>query len=134
MFVTFLASLGLAFHAHTAAHNHTACNRTYTVGMGIRAIDATFDRGLPTNRRQRAHLRRYIHCQRDTAHRRFLVRLWAAKARRRPMNGPGIASWYYDGGSTGCGFHATYGVATLIAPCGSRLRICNGSDCIVATP
>jgi hypothetical protein len=49
------------------------------------------------------------------------------------LNGPAIASWYYDAGTTGCGFHAHLGVATLVAPCGSRFRICNGSRCIVAT-
>ena len=44
------------------------------------------------------------------------------------------ASWYYDAGTTGCGFHAVsgYGVANKTLPCGTRLRICNGARCVVA--
>jgi hypothetical protein len=30
-----------------------------------------------------------------------------------------FASWYYDGGTTACGFHAYYGVANKSLPCGS---------------
>jgi|GEM_PF-743711 len=30
-----------------------------------------------------------------------------------------VASWYEDGGSTACGFHAYYGVANLSLPCGT---------------
>jgi len=33
------------------------------------------------------------------------------------------ASWYYDGGTTACGFHATYGVANRGLPCGTRVRL-----------
>jgi len=32
-----------------------------------------------------------------------------------------LASWYYDGGTTGCGFHAYYGVANKSLPCGARV-------------
>lgn len=32
-----------------------------------------------------------------------------------------VASWYDDGGSTACGFHAYYGVANLSLPCGARV-------------
>jgi hypothetical protein len=32
-----------------------------------------------------------------------------------------VASWYDDGGSTACGFHAYYGVASLSLPCGSAV-------------
>jgi peptidoglycan lytic transglycosylase len=31
------------------------------------------------------------------------------------------ASWYDDGGSTACGFHAYYGVANLSLPCGAKV-------------
>ena len=34
---------------------------------------------------------------------------------------PTVASWYYDAGTTGCGFHAYYGVANVSLPCGSRV-------------
>lgn len=30
-----------------------------------------------------------------------------------------VASWYYDGGTTACGFHAYYGVANVSLPCGT---------------
>lgn len=32
-----------------------------------------------------------------------------------------IASWYNDGGTTGCGFHAYYGVANKSLPCGTQV-------------
>lgn len=35
---------------------------------------------------------------------------------------PSVASWYYDGGTTGCGFHAYYGVANLGLPCGTKVN------------
>jgi len=139
MYLKFLASLALAFHSGTTflsvaiPHERPTCQRTYTVAMGVRAIDATYSGGLSPAARQRARLQRYIRCQRNHAARPYLRHLWTVEARPAPMNGPAIASWYYDAGGTGCGFHAALGVATLIAPCGSHLRICNGSNCIVAT-
>jgi len=137
MHVQFLASLALAFHSGTAVHdhaghNHTTCKRTYTVAMGVRAIDSTFRRGGPATPVQRNHLRLYIRCQRDHAAPPYLRHLWSVRSTPAPMSA-GIASWYYDNGSTGCGFHASFGVATLVAPCGSHFRICNGSNCVVAT-
>lgn len=32
-----------------------------------------------------------------------------------------VASWYDDGGSTACGFHAYYGVANRTLPCGTKV-------------
>jgi hypothetical protein len=32
-----------------------------------------------------------------------------------------LASWYYDGGNTACGFHAGLGVANKALPCGTRV-------------
>ncbi len=46
------------------------------------------------------------------------------------------ASWYYDEGTTGCGWHAGgYAVAHKTLACGTRVRICNQSSgaCEVAT-
>lgn len=43
-----------------------------------------------------------------------------------------LASWFYDAGVTGCGFHATYGIAALNVPCGTRLRLCY-VGCVTAT-
>jgi len=45
---------------------------------------------------------------------------------------PSVASWYYDGGATACGFHATYGVANRTLPCGTRVTIKHGSHSVTA--
>lgn len=42
------------------------------------------------------------------------------------------ASWYYDGGNTACGFHATYGVANRGLPCGTRVRLYYGGRRVTA--
>jgi hypothetical protein len=34
-----------------------------------------------------------------------------------------VASWYYDAGSTACGFHARYGVANRTLPCGTQVSL-----------
>jgi hypothetical protein len=34
-----------------------------------------------------------------------------------------VASWYYDAGSTACGYHAYYGVANLSLPCGTKVKL-----------
>jgi hypothetical protein len=43
------------------------------------------------------------------------------------------ASWYSDGGTTGCGFHATYGVANVSLPCGTQVRFFYGGRSVTAT-
>src|ERR1700733_5837084 len=40
--------------------------------------------------------------------------------RRRPML-TAVASWYFDAGSTACGFHAGMGVANKTLDCGTRI-------------
>jgi hypothetical protein len=42
------------------------------------------------------------------------------------------ASWYYDGGTTGCGFHAYYGVANVSLPCGARVSFSYGGRTVTA--
>lgn len=44
-----------------------------------------------------------------------------------------VASWYNDAGATGCGFHATYGVANRNLPCGTKVRIRFGHRSVTAT-
>ncbi len=44
-----------------------------------------------------------------------------------------VASWYNDGGSTACGFHATYGVANKTLPCGTKVTFFNGGRQVTAT-
>jgi peptidoglycan lytic transglycosylase len=44
-----------------------------------------------------------------------------------------VASWYNDGGSTACGFHAYYGVANRTLPCGTKVTFRNGGRMVTAT-
>jgi hypothetical protein len=44
-----------------------------------------------------------------------------------------VASWYYDGGATACGFHAYYGVANRDLPCGTQVTFRNGGRTVTAT-
>jgi hypothetical protein len=44
-----------------------------------------------------------------------------------------VVSWYNDGGSTGCGFHAYYGVANKSLPCGTKVTFANGGRTVTAT-
>jgi hypothetical protein len=46
---------------------------------------------------------------------------------------PAVASWYYDGGQTGCGFHAFYGVANKSLPCGTNVTFEYGGRTVTAT-
>jgi rare lipoprotein A (RlpA)-like double-psi beta-barrel protein len=43
------------------------------------------------------------------------------------------ASWYDDGGATACGFHATYGVANLSLPCGTKVTFVYNGRSVTAT-
>ena len=43
------------------------------------------------------------------------------------------ASWYSDGGATACGFHATYGVANLSLPCGTKVTFIYHGHKVTAT-
>jgi hypothetical protein len=44
-----------------------------------------------------------------------------------------VASWYNDGGSTACGFHATMGVANKSLPCGTKVTFVYGGRRVTAT-
>jgi rare lipoprotein A len=44
-----------------------------------------------------------------------------------------LASWYNDGGTTGCGFHAYYGVANKSLPCGTRVAFALNGRTVTAT-
>ncbi len=46
---------------------------------------------------------------------------------------PVVVSWYQDGGTTACGFHATYGIANRSLPCGTRVRLRRGGRTVTAT-
>jgi rare lipoprotein A len=44
-----------------------------------------------------------------------------------------LASWYQDGGSTACGFHAGLGVANKSLPCGTKVTFRYGARTVTAT-
>jgi rare lipoprotein A len=44
-----------------------------------------------------------------------------------------VASWYQDGGSTACGFHAGLGVANKSLPCGTKVRFRHAGHAVTAT-
>jgi rare lipoprotein A len=46
---------------------------------------------------------------------------------------PSVASWYSDGGSTACGFHAFYGVANKVLPCGTKVTFALNGHSVPAT-
>jgi hypothetical protein len=43
------------------------------------------------------------------------------------------ASWYNDGGTTACGFHAHYGVANRTLPCGTKVALRYNGRSVTAT-
>ena len=43
-----------------------------------------------------------------------------------------VASWYNDGGSTACGFHAHFGVANRDLPCGTQVAFHYGGHTVTA--
>jgi hypothetical protein len=45
---------------------------------------------------------------------------------------PAVASWYNDAGSTACGFHAYYGVASPSLPCGAHVSFVYGGHTVEA--
>jgi hypothetical protein len=61
------------------------------------------------------------------------VRATAASAGTVVGLEPTLASWYYDAGSTACGFHAFYGVANRTLPCGTKVTIEYGGRSLLAT-
>lgn len=67
-----------------------------------------------------------------TTHKRT-PRRRAHRARHNVTLVPAVASWYYDQGSTACGFHAHYGVANKTLPCGTKVEIRYGSRTVTAT-
>jgi rare lipoprotein A len=44
-----------------------------------------------------------------------------------------VASWYQDGGSTACGFHAGLGVANTSLPCGTKVCFRHAGHIVTAT-
>jgi rare lipoprotein A len=69
------------------------------------------------------------------------VRFMGDKLNSRNLHGAGsltvfrqsLASWYSDGGSTACGFHAGMGVANKTLPCGTKVTFRYGGRTVTAT-
>jgi hypothetical protein len=57
----------------------------------------------------------------------------AARAGRLTAYRQSVASWYNDGGNTACGFHAYYGVANKVLPCGTKVTFSYGGRTVTAT-
>jgi rare lipoprotein A len=62
-----------------------------------------------------------------------LNRYAGAPAGRLTVYRQAMASWYDDGGTTGCGFHAGYGVANRTLPCGTKVSFLYGGRRVTAT-
>jgi hypothetical protein len=119
-------------------HGHrSGCPQLYSVSQGERPAVHIY-RG--TRRVTLQNLRtmgRMEMCQRYKKRDQPIVRVFdrrlaSAHAARveaadTPWQGPAVASWYYDAGTTGCGFHATYGIATFVTGCGGIVRLRNPS-------
>ncbi len=58
----------------------------------------------------------------------------AARGRGRRLTAyrDSVASWYADGGSTACGFHAGMGVANVSLPCGTHVTFRYGGRTVTA--
>lgn len=55
------------------------------------------------------------------------------RAGRVTVFSQGVASWYDDGGATACGYHATYGVANVSLPCGTKVTFVYNGHSVTAT-
>ncbi len=127
--------------AHPPTFHGEPCRKTFTVQMVQRAITATYGATRDVSEPQRRRLVRYVACSRNPHAKAYLHHQWAVaiagwKARKfPPLTGPVIASWYSDAGTTGCGFHATYGIATFVVPCGGQVVLENRATgrAVVAT-
>ena len=57
----------------------------------------------------------------------------ASSNRQVTVYEPSVASWYYDGGNTACGFHAFHGVANKTLPCGTKVALRYNGRSVTAT-
>lgn len=55
-----------------------------------------------------------------------------ASAGRATVFSESVASWYDDAGSTACGFHAGFGVANKVLPCGTKVTFRDGGSTATA--
>jgi rare lipoprotein A (peptidoglycan hydrolase) len=125
-----------AIPAAQAAPRH--CSKTFTVKMFSRAAYVAYGATRIPSSSDIAHLARYERCGKHPWTRTVDARIWRHRkaanwARRHPPMVQEVASWYSDGGSTACGFHATYGVAHKSLPCGTKVRFALNGRTVTAT-
>lgn len=134
-----LAAVMAAPIAHADSRH---CNKLFTVWMDQRAANAIYHGTRKVTSKQLRLLDRLERCQRNPQARPFVHsynhRQKSAHTRRiiaariPPMPYYVLASWFYDGGATACGFHATYGVANKTLPCGYRVQLRHGGNSVEA--
>jgi len=59
--------------------------------------------------------------------------LTSARAGQRTVYRESLASWYDDAGDTACGFHAYFGVANKVLPCGTKVTFRYHGRTVTAT-
>lgn len=137
--VAFAVSMGASAATAAPTGEHTMCSKTYTTRMADRAIRVTYSGTRTVTHRERKRLWLYLRCQRRPWNKPVVWRYWQTRTHawklrlNPPMTGPVTASWYYDAGTTGCGFHASYGIATFVVPCGGHVLLRYGSRTVLAT-
>lgn len=115
------------------------CAKTFTVKMVKRAVYWTYRGTRDVNRHDRLMVARIVRCERFPRSERYVRKLAHGIIERwryrhaHPLQGPALASWYYDAGSTACGIHATYGFASLFLPCGAQITMYHDGRSVVAT-
>jgi rare lipoprotein A (peptidoglycan hydrolase) len=141
------ASAVAALGTVSASGSPSGCSRVFTVAETEHAIDRDFRGARNVTASQTAAYRHMIRCQRFAYNRPKLRRYLAAtvrawRVRRYNAANPiqyATASWYYDQGSTACGFHARYGVASpdvaYIGPwiCGRHVEFYFDGRSVIAT-
>jgi hypothetical protein len=112
--------------------HHPGCTKTYTVAMGERAARSTYAGTRHVTMKNLRALGRYEMCQRNKRRDQPILRDYDRRLDRlhkvRVTDASAswsnaVASWYDDSGTTGCGFHATYGIATFVVGCGGSVRL-----------
>lgn len=112
--------------------HHRPCDKLFTVRMGRRAGDAVYSGTRHVTLRNLRLLGYIERCQRNPTNQprvrtydrhMAVLHSYRVALASTPWRGPVVASWYNDAGTTGCGFHTTYGVATDVVPCGGTVRL-----------
>lgn len=116
-----------------AHHQRPGCPQLYTVAQGERPAVMIYQGTRRVTLQNLRAMGRMEMCQRYKKRDQPIVRSFdrrlasehAARmeAASTPWQGPAIASWYDDSGTTGCGFHAAYGIATFVVGCGGTVLL-----------